>query len=66
MVNRLKQRLDPNARVRARYKLSRGRWRYTVYDAGSGGFVLSGPIRGFATAEEAIEHAHRYLHVEGE
>ena len=65
MVEQLRQAMDPNRKVRLKTAFSdrRNRWRYVAYDAETGAYALSGPVWGFPTLQEAIEHGRRYLNV---
>ena len=61
MLNQLRNRLDPNVRVRvvANQSPRDGRWRWM---ARADGFPpLPGPIRGSATHDEAMAEAHALL-----
>ena len=65
MVGQLRQMMDPNQQVRLKTAFSgrRNRWRYTAYDADTGAYALSGPVWGFPTLQEAIDHGHLYMNV---
>lgn len=62
MVGSLRQRMDPNERVYVKTKQGpKGKWRWIAYEVKTGAFVCLGPVLGFATQREALDHAAKYL-----